>query len=116
MSDKIKRHAQLKEIMRKSNGPMSISEVYSIFERCLGSDISRKTIHRDIMELIENGDIKQSQERPIKLVLIPKKNYTIEFEEAELVTLKTILDSMGACQGVDMGIREKVISKIQKAL
>ena len=102
--------------MKKGAGPQTISQIYESYLRAFPDGISRKTIQRDILEMIEGGEIKQTQERPISLILIHKKNYTLEFEEVELLTIKSALDLLGPCQGVDMGVREKVIAKIERSL
>lgn len=67
---------------------VSITEIYEAIRR-LGDKISRKTIERDMGELIENGTVLQSEGVPIKFIVKPSAEIELALRVDEL---KLIID------------------------
>jgi predicted DNA-binding transcriptional regulator YafY len=54
MNAKLQRHKKIRSFLRSQSSPQTITEVYEALVNRLGQDVSRKTVERDIDELIES--------------------------------------------------------------
>jgi len=97
MKTKLIRQNTIKDIIKKKQCPLSITDVYLELSLQLSlqsdNDISRKTVSRDIIELIESGDLIQTQDAPLLVELAPNSNIVINLQDKEIeVILQALTD------------------------
>ncbi len=105
MSKKIIRQHKIKECMRKLDRLVTVTEIYEHIYKASHIDVTRKTIQRDMEELIERKEVLQQEGCPLRFSLIESKTYQIE------LTLKEIDEVLESLTSKPM-IQEKIISQI----
>jgi DeoR/GlpR family transcriptional regulator of sugar metabolism len=76
MKSKIERIKKIRSFLRLQSSPQTISEIHEAMNKRLGLDISRKTIERDICELMEEGLLLVKEGIPSKY----SPSHPLEFE------------------------------------
>ncbi len=93
--------------MRKLGRVVTITEIYEwIFKTCQ-IDVTRKTIQRDMDELIERKEVLQREGCPLHFTLIESKTYQIELT---LLEVDEVLESLTN----KPAIQEKILSQVNE--
>lgn len=101
------RQQKIKECMRKLDRIVTITEIYEwIFKTC-HIDVTRKTIQRDMDELIERKEVLQREGCPLRFSLIETKTYQIELTLVEVDEVLASLTNKPA-------IQEKILSQVNE--
>jgi len=94
MNLKVIRIIKIKKfISGQSNRPMTISEIHDGIYEALQVDVSRRTIQRDIISMIEDGEIEQINTYPLKYKLKRKDVHTLDFSIEEIKGLISFIES-----------------------
>lgn len=107
MSTKAHRLQKIKECMRMRGDDLTITEIYESIVKSYHIDVSRKTIQRDMEELIEKKIVRQKEGSPLKFTLIQNKSYNIKLTINEIDEILEILFSKPL-------IRERILCQIYK--
>ena len=86
MKNKLERHKKIKRVLRSLAGHATISQVYEVMT-LQGDKISRKTIERDMFELVENKVVSQIEGNPIKFLILDDYEVEITLTLQELMEL-----------------------------
>ena len=92
MKTKQERQKSIKSFLMRQTSPVSITDVYEALIRS-GDRISRKTIERDMGELIEAGSVMQKEGVPIKFVIKASAEIELILSIEELKEIIAILPS-----------------------
>lgn len=93
MRTKELRFKKIRECMRLKKRELTISEIHEWIMKVAGMNISRKTIQRDMDELIESRIVIQKEGMPITFSLISEKSYSLELELHEIdIILESLIN------------------------
>lgn len=105
MNAKQQRLKKIKSFLRLQSSPQSITDVYEALVSRLGEDISRKTIERDLDQLIEERSATLMPGTPARFQII-------EVQEIEVILTKDEINTIISALGVDSEIGKKLKSLI----
>lgn len=91
LSKKQKRWEKIRVCLRGQDKPLTTSEIFETISMQKDISLVRKTLQRDLMEMIEERIITQTSESPLRFHLIPVMKAKIEIEREEAMTLLKIL-------------------------
>ena len=91
MNSKIQRMKKIKSFLRLQSSPQSITQIHEALVRRLGLEISRKTIERDIDDLLEAGRLTILEGSPAKYSLAGAQDIDITLRVDEINTLISLL-------------------------
>ena len=86
MSTKIDRIKKIKSFLRLQSSPVSVSEIHEALSKRMHLEISRKTIERDMSELIDGITVTVHKGVPSKYVLNKETGFEITLNEDEIRT------------------------------
>ncbi len=69
MNSKDKRFKKIKAYLRQQSSAVSVTEIHDAMTKRIHLDISRKTIERDTLEMVENGELTIERVGPNKFLL-----------------------------------------------
>ena len=92
MNTKLKRLKKIKSFLRSQADPKSITDVYEALVRRLGEDVSRKTIERDLDEMIEARVVSLMPGVPSRFMLVAGVEIELTLSLKELEHILTLLD------------------------
>jgi predicted DNA-binding transcriptional regulator YafY len=75
MNAKLQRLKKIRSFLRSQSAPWTITEVYEALVKRLGEDVSRKTIERDIDDLLEDRKVIVMPGLPSRYQLNEKKEF-----------------------------------------
>lgn len=112
MNKKMRRQNRIREIIRREKMALTVSEIFSLLAISIEGDISRKTVERDIDEMIARREIKQAGEAPLRLIQgeVRVRAYLLSDEEVDL-----IVESIQIMNGPDrVPIIKSIITKMER--
>ena len=92
MNAKQLRIKKIKTFLRLQSGPQTITEVYEALVKRLGEEVSRKTIERDLDELIETRVVSLMPGIPARFTLVSGLEIELTLSLKELEHILTLLD------------------------
>ena len=105
MNAKQQRLKKIKSFLRLQSSPQSITEIFEALVSRLGEDISRKTIERDLDQLIEERSVTLMPGTPARFQII-------EVHEIEVILTKDEINTIISNLGEDSEIGKKLKSLI----
>lgn len=91
MTKKNRRWEKIRGYLAESKTPMMITEIYQKIILSVGDKVSRKTIQRDMEEMIEERIVIQIEDSPLRFRLAPVLKARIEIEREEAKVLMELL-------------------------
>lgn len=92
MNKRIERIGRIKNFLRFQSGAVTVSEIHEALVKRIGLDISRKTIERDIIDMVEEGLVGLSPGMPMRFQLIKPAEVDIALKVEEITLLLDLLD------------------------
>jgi hypothetical protein len=92
MTKKIERKRRIKNFLRLQTEALTVSEIHEAMVKRQGLDISRKTIERDIIEMVEDDLIDLSLETPTRYRLKRATEVDLALKIEEITLLLELLD------------------------
>jgi arginine repressor len=92
MNEKYKRHEAIKKLMLRENKELTTTELFEKL-KALNFLITRKTVERDLLELIEEKVVRQTEGIPIKFFLVKEMEIFIKFNREEVDELLKYIPS-----------------------
>jgi molybdopterin-biosynthesis enzyme MoeA-like protein len=105
MNTKLERLKKIKNLIRSQSSPLTISEIHEALVKRLGLEVSRKTIERDIDDLIEARILIVLPGMPARFELIVQDEIELVLKVQEI---KEIIEVMG--------IESEISQKLKKLL
>ena len=113
MEKKLKRIFQIKKfLLRDPNMPKTISEIHDGIYEIFQIDVSRRTIQRDVLNLVFIKEIESLNSYPRKYKLSKKDIHQIDLTTNELHLLIKIIekDNISVNDPIFISVRNKLIS------
>jgi len=92
MKTKFQRLKKIKSFLRTQSGPQTIIEIYEALVKRLGEDVSRKTIERDMDELIEARAVILMPGLPARFQMAETDKIEVILSVEEIKTILTLLN------------------------
>jgi hypothetical protein len=92
MTKKIERKRRIKNFLRLQTEALTVSEIHEAMVKRQGLDISRKTIERDIIEMVEDDLIDLSLGTPTRYRLKRATEVDLALKVEEITLLLELLD------------------------
>ena len=92
MNKRIERTGKIKNFLRFQSGGVTVSEIHEAMVKRMGLDISRKTIERDIIDMVDEGLLGQSPGMPTRYQLIKPVEVDLALKVEEITLLLELLD------------------------
>jgi hypothetical protein len=92
MSKRIERVGKIKNFLRFQSGGVTVSEIHEAMVKRMGLDISRKTIERDIIDMVDGGHIGLLNGMPTRYQLIKPVEIDLALKVEEITLLLELLD------------------------
>ncbi len=92
MNKRIERFGKIKNFLRFQSGAVTVSEIHEALVKRIGLDVSRKTIERDIIEMLEAGLICIFPGMPKRYQLIKSTEVDLTLKVEEITLLLDLLD------------------------
>lgn len=111
MDKKTRRQNRIRELIKRESRPLTVTELYRMLVIQVEGDLSRKTVERDVDEMISRREIKQASEAPLRLVIgdVRVRTYLLSDEE-----VKFIVESIKIINGIDCSpIVASIIIKLE---
>jgi predicted DNA-binding transcriptional regulator YafY len=106
MNAKLQRLKKIRSFLRSQSGPRTVTEIHDALVNRLGEDVSRKTIERDVDELIESRSVIVMQGLPARIQLT-------EIEQIEVTLTTQEIKSLIQLLGDDSEISQKLKKALQ---
>lgn len=92
MSIKNERIRKIKNFLRLQSGPMTVTEIHEALSKRMHLDISRKTIERDMIEMLEAKTVSVISGVPSKYILDKPNEIEICLKVGEIDLILKYLD------------------------
>ncbi len=115
MKNKNLRHKRIRELLRRTDESLTISEIHDTLYENSEIVVSRKTTQRDVEELIEKEEIRQIQDVPLKVSFLKNEIVPINLKLEEALFVISLLKELGPLNGCEL-IAEKIIQKVEEAV
>ena len=92
MNKRIERIGRIKNFLRFQSGAVTVSEIHEALVKRIGLDISRKTIERDIIDMVEEGLVGLLPGMPMRYQLIKPAEVDLALKVEEITLLLGLLD------------------------
>ena len=92
MNKRIERIGKIKNFLRFQSGAVTVSEIHEALVKRMNLDISRKTIERDIIDMVEDGLVGLSPGMPMRYQLIKPAEVDLALKVEEITLLLELLD------------------------
>ncbi len=92
MSKKIDRIKRIRSFLRLQSEAMSVSEIHEALAKRQGIDVSRKTIERDISDMVEDKRVALILGMPTRYHLIQSSEVEVTLRVDEITHLLEMLD------------------------
>ena len=92
MNKRIERIGKIKNFLRFQSGAATVSEIHEALVKRMNLDISRKTIERDIIDMVEEGLVSLSPGMPMRYQLIKPAEVDLALKVEEITLLLELLD------------------------
>ena len=105
MNTKQQRLKKIKSFLRLQSSPHSITEIFEALVSRLGEDISRKTIERDLDQLIEEKSVTLMPGTPARFQIIELSEIEVIFTKDEI---NTIISALGEESEIGKKLRDYI--------
>lgn len=105
MSTKIERIKKIKSFLRLQSSPVSVSEIHEALSKRMHLDISRKTIERDMSELIDGKSVSVLNGVPSKYILNKESSFEVTLNEDEI---RMVLQSLDAGSALYLKLKKHI--------
>ena len=87
MNKRIERFGKIKNFLRFQSGAVTVSEIHEALVKRIGLNVSRKTIERDIVDMVEAGLVCLFPGMPMRyqLIKLTEVDLTLQVEEISLL-------------------------------
>jgi hypothetical protein len=92
MNKRIERKGKIKNFLRFQSGAVTVSEIHEALVKRLSLDISRKTIERDIINMVEDGLVSLSPGMPMRYQLIKPAEVDLALKVEEITLILELLE------------------------
>jgi DeoR/GlpR family transcriptional regulator of sugar metabolism len=92
MNKRIERIGKIKNFLRFQSGAVTVSEIHEALVKRLSLDISRKTIERDIINMVEDGLVSLSPGMPMRYQLIKPAEVDLALKVEEITLILELLE------------------------
>ena len=92
MNKRIERLRKIRNFLRLQSGGVTVSEIHEAMVKRMDLDISRKTIERDIIEMVEDGHLGIFSGLPTRYQLIKPVEVELALKIEEIKLLIELLD------------------------
>jgi predicted DNA-binding transcriptional regulator YafY len=93
MSTKSERIIKIKNFLRMQSGPVTLTAIHEALTRRLSLEVSRKTIERDMIELVEREVVTATEGVPSRYILNAPNEVEIYLKVDELQKILQAIDS-----------------------
>ena len=102
MNAKFKRIKKIKDFLKSQSVSSTITEIHKTLKNRFGLDISRKTIERDIDELVEERIVLFLPGLPTRYKIIPQNEIELNLTKEEI---RTIISNLGESTEISMKLK-----------
>ena len=92
MNKRIERFGKIKNFLRFQSGAVTVSEIHEALVKRIGLDVSRKTIERDIIDMVGEGLVCLIAGMPMRYQLIKSTDVDLTLKVEEITLLLDLLD------------------------
>jgi predicted DNA-binding transcriptional regulator YafY len=92
MNKRVERLRKIRNFLRLQSGGVTVSEIHEAMVKRMDLDISRKTIERDIIEMVEDGCLGLLSGLPSRYQLIKPVEVELTLKVEEINLLLELLD------------------------
>jgi hypothetical protein len=92
MNKRIERIGKIKNFLRFQTGGVTVSEIHEALVKRMSLDISRKTIERDVIEMVEEGLVSLQPGMPMRYQLITPAIVEVALKVEEITLILELLD------------------------
>lgn len=95
MSTKNHRLKKIKSFLRMQSEPVTVTEIHEALSLRMNLDISRKTVERDIIEMVDNQLVLASQGIPSKYTLNKTTEIELSLKIEEIQSILSLMEPEG---------------------
>jgi hypothetical protein len=92
MNKRVERRVKIKNFLRFQSEAATVSEIHEALVKRMGFDISRKTIERDIMDMVDEGMLGVFNGMPTRYLLTKPIEVELALKVEEINLLLELLD------------------------
>lgn len=87
MTQKSKRIEKIKSFLRLQSFPATITEIHEALVKRMHLDVSRKTVERDMVYLVDQEVVSAQKGIPSRFVLNRPKEFIVSLKHAEVIQI-----------------------------
>jgi hypothetical protein len=95
MNTKNQRLRKIKSFLRMQSDPVTVTEIHEALSLRMNLDISRKTVERDIIEMVDNQLVLSSIGVPSKFTLNKTAEIELSLKVEEIQTILKVVEAEG---------------------